>query len=213
MPQYFRMLSGIFVAYVLIIGFGDSVSSGVGRILLLGFLLWSSSHLHASGTLRRLAVALGAIGLVSTVIIAIAAPARVLYGVVGGWQVVLLALTIAAIVSTLLHKPVIDTATVLAVLCVYLLLALLFAGVHQILATITPHYLNGAGTPPNSSDLLYFSVITITTVGYGDMTPACLAARAVAVLEAMTGQLYLVSVVAGVVSGWRSPREPRPDES
>ena len=59
--------------------------------------------------------------------------------------------------------------------------------------------------PPDSSDLLYFSVITMTTVGYGDVTPACLPARAIAVVEAITGQLYLVSVVAIVVSGWRRP--------
>jgi uncharacterized membrane protein len=88
------------------------------------------------------------------------------------------------------------------VLCIYLLLGLLFSGIHQIAAAFRQHYLNGAGSPPDSSDLLYFSVITMTTVGYGDLTPACLAARAIAVLEAITGQLYLVSVVAIVVSGF-----------
>ncbi len=97
----------------------------------------------------------------------------------------------------------------LGVLCVYLLLALLFASVHELLAAFTDPYLNGAPDPPSASDLLYFSVITITTVGYGDITPASESARAVAVTEALVGQLYLVSVVAAVVAGWRAA-ERRP---
>ncbi|HEY7174432.1 MAG TPA: potassium channel family protein, partial [Micromonosporaceae bacterium] len=50
------------------------------------------------------------------------------------------------------------------------------------------------------SDTLYFSLITLTTVGYGDIVPVANVARAVASIEALVGQLYLVSVVAAVVS-------------
>jgi hypothetical protein len=46
-------------------------------------------------------------------------------------------------------------------------------------------------------------------VGYGDITPASEAARSVAVTEALVGQLYLVSVVAGVVGGWRAAERGR----
>jgi hypothetical protein len=64
-------------------------------------------------------------------------------------------------------------------------------------------YLNGVPGDPTASDLLYLSVITLSTVGFGDITPASQLARAVTVVEALTGQIYLVSVVAGVVAGWR----------
>ena len=191
--------------YVLVIGFADSDAGSAIRIGLLGFLVWTAARLHADRWLPRLAAGLALVAFVSTAVLVGTAPVRVTYGIVGLWSTVLLVVAIASVVAVLLERATVDTSAVLGVLCIYLLLGLLFAGVHQIAAAFQPHYLNGAGAPPNSSDLLYFSVITMTTVGYGDMTPACLPARAIAVLEAITGQLYLVSVVAGVVAGWRRP--------
>jgi hypothetical protein len=209
LPNYFRMLAAIFVSYVVIVGFGDTPAGGPVRIGLVGFLAWTAARLHPSRTLRRLALWLSLVAIVTTPVFSVFAPGRVAAGVVGAWSTVLLVLAMAGLVGTLWQRAVVDTATVLGVLCIYLLLALLFAGVHQVLASFSPHYLNGAPEPPTSSDLLYFSVITVTTVGFGDITPASLAARAVTVLEAMIGQLYLVSVVAGVVAGWRAaPRRP-----
>jgi hypothetical protein len=212
LPEYFRLLAGIFVVYVLVIGFGNSNAGTAVRVGLLGFLVWTATRLHTDHLLRRTAAALGAAAFVSTIALQATVSFRVVYGTVGVWSTVLLAVAIASIVGVLVEKPVVDTASVLGVLCIYLLLALLFSGVHQILAAFRPHYLNGAGQPPDSSDLLYFSVITLTTVGYGDLTPASLSARAVAVVEALIGQLYLVSVVAGVVAGWRRPSGTSGDE-
>lgn len=205
LPEYFRMLAGILVVYVLVIGFADSDIGSAARVGLLGFLVWTAARLHVDPWLRRFAAALGVVAFVSTAILVATAPTRLTYGIVGTWSTVLLVVAIASVVAVLIERAVVDTSAVLGVLCIYLLLGLLFSGVHQIAAAFQPHYLNGAGQPPNSSDLLYFSVITLTTVGYGDITPACLPARAIAVVEAITGQLYLVSVVAGVVAGWRRP--------
>ena len=53
--------------------------------------------------------------------------------------------------------------------------------------------------PPSSVDYLYFSFVTITTTGYGDFTAASGVGRMTAVLEAIFGQLYLITVVALVV--------------
>jgi Ion channel len=83
------------------------------------------------------------------------------------------------------------------------LLALLFASLNQFAGAFHQEgYLNGVAGLPTAADQLYFSVITLATVGYGDITPASQLARAVAVVEALTGQIYLVSVVAAVVGGW-----------
>ena len=79
----------------------------------------------------------------------------------------------------------------------------------------SPGAIGGFGSSPffaeqahtNISDYLYFSFVTLTTVGYGDLTAAGGLGRAVAVIEALTGQLYLVTVVALVVS--RMARLPR----
>jgi voltage-gated potassium channel Kch len=59
------------------------------------------------------------------------------------------------------------------------------------------------------ADYLYFSFVTLTTTGYGDLTAASGLGRAVAVLEALLGQLYLVTVVSVIVS--RLSRRPVAD--
>jgi voltage-gated potassium channel Kch len=52
---------------------------------------------------------------------------------------------------------------------------------------------------PSRSDALYFSYVTLATVGYGDLTPATELGRTLAVAEALLGQIYLVTVVALIV--------------
>jgi hypothetical protein len=203
-PEYFRMLGSLLVLYAVIIGFGDSHRGDSLRILLLGFLLWNAMRVRGVAGWRWWTLGLTAASLAITVWAGLAGSSNAEGAVVGGVSIVLIGAAIASIVSTLLGWRRVDTATVLGVLCVYLLLALLFSAVHQLLAAFTDPYLDGTSDPPSASNLLYFSVITITTVGYGDITPASEAARSVAVTEALVGQLYLVSVVAGVVGGWRA---------
>ena len=203
-PAYLRMLAGILVAYALIIGFGDAQVAGITRVVLICYLLWTAMKLRDVPRWRLWTLAISVAGLAVTVWSAAVASARVASGVLGAVSVMLIIIVIAVIVSTLIQGLQVDTATVLGVLCIYLLLALFFASLHQLLAAFNTSYLNGAPYPPSASDLLYFSVITITTVGYGDITPASQAARAVAVTEALVGQLYLVSVVAAVIGGWRA---------
>jgi hypothetical protein len=83
---------------------------------------------------------------------------------------------------------------VLGLLCVYLLLGLGFGVLYAILGEIARPALTGADA--GMSGDVYFSFITMATVGYGDLTPANSLVRAVAVAEAILGQLYLVSVVS-----------------
>jgi hypothetical protein len=63
-----------------------------------------------------------------------------------------------------------------------------------------------------SADYQYFSFVTLTTTGYGDLTAAGNLGRSFAVLEALTGQIYLVTIVALLVSNLRGrPRDRAPD--
>jgi hypothetical protein len=55
-------------------------------------------------------------------------------------------------------------------------------------------------------NFLYFSFVTITTVGYGDLTAGTNLGRSIAIAEALTGQIYLVTVVATIVGGLGSRR-------
>ena len=60
---------------------------------------------------------------------------------------------------------------------------------------------------PRPGDFMYFSFITLTTVGYGDLTPFTDAARSAAVFEAVLGQVFLATAVARIVSLLGSRRD------
>jgi drug/metabolite transporter (DMT)-like permease len=106
-----------------------------------------------------------------------------------------------AIGRALWKRPVIDVHTMLGAICIYVLIGMMFSFIY---ATI-----DMLGTDPffvqtnvaTTADYLYFSFVTITTVGYGDFTAATGVGRALASLEALLGQVYLVTVVATIVGG------------
>jgi hypothetical protein len=199
------MLASIVLAYGVIIALNDSLAGGAGRLLLLGYLLWEASRLRSPSSTRPRQIAWIAAGLAlaAVIVVGVLAPVRVTSGLVGGTSFVLTALVILIIGRAVLERDTVDTAMVLGVLAAYLLLALLFASLNQFASAFYQQgYLNGVAGLPTAADQLYFSVITLATVGYGDITPASQLARAVAVVEALTGQIYLVSVVAAVVGGW-----------
>jgi len=96
--------------------------------------------------------------------------------------------------------------TMFGVLCIYLLIGMLFAFLFGAIDHIgsTPFF-----TRPHSqdqSDFLYFSFTTITTTGYGDLVAATNLGRSMAIAEALTGQIYLVTVVALIVGNLRPRR-------
>jgi hypothetical protein len=101
--------------------------------------------------------------------------------------------------------------SVMGALTVYLLAGLIFAFAYSVMGAI-------AGTPVLShlgadkhAEEVYFSFITLTTVGYGDIAPIAAAARMTSVLEALFGQLYLVTIVAVIVSNVGAGRVRRAD--
>jgi len=93
------------------------------------------------------------------------------------------------------------------VLCLYLLVGLLFGVGYAVTQEITgePFFTTGEG---QRDDFLYFSFGTLTTVGFGDLIAAQDVGRSLAITEALVGQIYLVTVVAVIVSNLR-PARPR----
>jgi voltage-gated potassium channel Kch len=104
------------------------------------------------------------------------------------------------IAMSLVRRRVVDVHTVMGALCIYVLVGMLWAFAYGAIGAFGsgPFFAQSGHT--NVADYLYFSFVTLTTVGYGDLTAAGGLGRAVAVIEALTGQLYLVTVVALVVS-------------
>jgi len=94
----------------------------------------------------------------------------------------------------------ISRRTVMGSLCVYLFGAMLFSMVYNIIAEISGVPFFAQTDLPSALDYIYFSFITMATVGFGDFTPATDVGKMAVVVEAITGQLYLVVVVALFVS-------------
>jgi hypothetical protein len=102
----------------------------------------------------------------------------------------------------------VNSKSVAGAICVYVLLGMLFMFAYGVLAVVTHGPFFAQGTDGTRALRLYFSYVTLATLGYGDYTPAGNLGHALAVLEALIGQLYLVTVVAVVVtrlSGRRGP--------
>jgi len=96
----------------------------------------------------------------------------------------------------------ISVNTMFGVLCIYLLIGSLFAFVYGIISSVgaSPFFAQ-AGHFDTTTNFLYFSFVTITTVGYGDLTAATNLGHSLAIAEALIGQIYLVTVVAAIVGG------------
>jgi voltage-gated potassium channel len=101
--------------------------------------------------------------------------------------------------------------SVMGALTVYLLAGLIFGFSYGVMEAIASSpVLSHLGTDKHAEEV-YFSFITLTTVGYGDIAPIASAARMMSVLEALFGQLYLVTIVAVIVSNVGAGRMRRGD--
>lgn len=91
--------------------------------------------------------------------------------------------------------------TMFGVLCIYLLIGTVFAFLFGVVDSLgsSPFFAQHAAA--NGHNLLYFSFVTITTTGYGDLTAGTDVGRSLAIAEALVGQIYLVTVVAAIVGG------------
>ena len=95
-------------------------------------------------------------------------------------------------------------------LTIYLVVGLLFASIIGFTSVVEsgPYFKQG---PATTGDLVYYSFTVLTTTGFGDFTPAQPFGHALAVLEMLTGQLYLVTVIGIVVGNWRRSTPDAPD--
>jgi hypothetical protein len=90
--------------------------------------------------------------------------------------------------------------TMFGVLCLYLLIGMLFGTLYGAIDSLSDGKFFISEEPVHISDFLYFSFTTLTTTGYGDLVAATNVGRSLAITEALIGQIYLVTVVALIVS-------------
>jgi len=101
-----------------------------------------------------------------------------------------------------LFTGAVDGNRIVGAICIYMLLALIWAMLYLLIAEALPGSFNGLPQAPwleNFSAATYFSFVTITTLGYGDISPVLPLARFLVIMEAIVGVFYMAIVVASLI--------------
>lgn len=171
--------------------------------------------------MRMLSLAAGAAVLIGLWLMRLV-PAAQLFGIevaihLGG--VLFFALAVGMVLHHLFERRAVNIDDILGSVCGYLMAALAWANVYSLIELLAPGaFLVATPDQPSLTEwhgreslFTYFSLTTLTTVGYGDVTPVVPIARTTAMLEAVFGQFYIAVVVAQLVgsklaeSGVRDP--------
>jgi hypothetical protein len=128
------------------------------------------------------------------------------------WKALLLLMAVVMVVRRVLAKRTVTIQSIYGALSAYLIIGLMFAsgfaGVYHL--STTDFFANNE--PADTQTFQYFSFTTLTTLGYGDFTAGENGGRSIAVLEALTGQVFLATLVARLVAAYRTPDPPEQPE-
>ncbi len=126
-----------------------------------------------------------------------------LLGVSSFVVVSILLIAAGAILRAVLAESEVGFRTILGAISVYTILGLLFSFLYAAIDKVQSTPFFGSGVNVKSGDFLFFSYTTLTTTGYGNLVPAGQPGKMFAGLEMLMGQIFLVTLVAGLVSLWR----------
>jgi Ion channel len=159
----------------------------------------ASSRARAS-TRRARALAVGGGGVVVVVLTGADVLSRAVVFAVAGLLAAAIPAALVGGLARLISERGVTLRAVLGALTIYLYVGLLFAWVIAFVSAVdgTPYFAQpGVG----HGDRVYFSFTVLTTTGFGDLTAATSLGHALAVVEMLTGQLYLVTVIGVLVGG------------
>jgi hypothetical protein len=118
-------------------------------------------------------------------------------------QIALLTVAMTAVLWRVVSSAEVGSRTILGAISVYTVLGILFTFVYGTIDRIQGGPFFEEVAHPIGSDFIFFSYTTLTTTGYGNLVPGGQPGRMIAGLEMMIGQIFLVTLVAGLVSLWR----------
>ena len=107
-----------------------------------------------------------------------------------------------SIARHIVMRQTVDRETMLGAIAAYLCIGIAFALIYQAIGVIQGSPFFGQQGDGSISDDLFFSFVTLTTTGYGNLVPVENPGQTLAVMEALVGQLFLVTAVAKIVTAW-----------
>jgi len=209
-PDYAWLLCMI-LCFLIVSGFEDRnpLIWGAGTCLKIAIFVLA---LHISDVGRKFFLAAVSLALI---LAGASVPARMYHGgmevlVLVTWSALMLLVpvTILRKIGKEFTEEGVDLEVVLGALCAYLFIGAYFAFLYDLMANLSKSPFFAQPGADSKLNYLYFSFITLTTTGYGEISPAFGPGRMIAVTEAIIGQLYLVAVVAIVVSAFGKRKAP-----
>ncbi|MGZ4223409.1 MAG: ion channel, partial [Solirubrobacteraceae bacterium] len=154
--------------------------------------------------LGRVRLAVGAaLAAILAAVLAQAVSSDALLGAAFVIDSLLLAVAAVTILRRVVPSAMVDFRTILGAISVFTLLGLLFGFLFMALGRLVAGDVFTGVTHAQARDYLFFSYTTLTTTGYGNLVPAGDIGQILSVFEMLTGQVFLVTLVAGLVSLWR----------
>ncbi len=125
-----------------------------------------------------------------------------------GFQIVFLSYVCMQIYSYLFDARKVESNVIYAALCLYLMLGVIWAFAYFLIELNSPGSIAikiDTNSPEYSpvnimAEVIYFSFVTLTTLGYGDFTPVSRLAKSLAIIQAFLGQIYIAIVIARLVA-------------
>ena len=204
------VLALIFVSFVFAASAPDSPWTVSVLVLLQSLTLvaafWTSGLARADSW-----ISLGLLALaIALATISLAVGGSTLLGIVGILSGMLSIAVILVLGRSITYEHEVNAQSVLGAICIYVMLGMIYLFFYGAVANIDSATFFAQGTDGTRAIRLYFSYVTLATVGYGDYTPATNLGHMLAISEALLGQLYLVTVVAVLVTRLRIRRDVGP---
>jgi len=120
------------------------------------------------------------------------------------FSVVVFSLATYTMIHQITREKEVNAALIMQAVLGYLLIGIILVLTNVLIISVNPHAI-GFNTPhPTLADVIYYSFITYTTIGFGDISPVTPAARSIAILFGLTGQLYLTIIIAFIIGKFSS---------
>jgi hypothetical protein len=205
--RYLHLLLWL-VAYLL----ADAIALELGETMRLMDVIFAGVLLSTLRVLSRNpreflgAALIGGLAIATVLLAAVVAPGTVLLAGKAIIATIFFGFLSAVILREVLRAEVVDADTIRGAVCAYLFVGVCWAGAYAVVELLHPGSLalpaaDAANVPAGArpEQLLYFSFVTLATIGYGDFLPLTPLTRALAWMEAVFGQFYIAVLVARVV--------------
>jgi len=201
--SYGLILLLVVVTYLLAVSFPTDLGHSVVLAIQIA-TVWLTLHTARAPRSIRVGASVAFIGIaalaVVDVFVAVSAQTIAVGFAISGLLYLLAPILVVRDIAT---RRSVERETVLGAIAAYLLVGMFFAFAYRAIGILQPAPFFGSAGDGDTAQVLFFSFVTLTTTGYGDLVPATNPGQTIAVLEAVLGQLFLVTAVAKIITAWK----------